>query len=332
MLKQLLQFYRKNQLVNRFAKVFSVDVLVKASGFILLPIYLKLMTQEEYGLYNYMLSIIGVFALVLNFGLYIPQIKLYQSLQNGARKRHAAICHRVLLLVLLMIVLGIVYWFRLDFILVKILFKTSIKYTAFRVPVLFGILTTITSFMLFNYFLASEKIPVVQRYNLLRLLVGNGLVIVLLLYLTSKSSVLVRLWGMVSVETLLVLCFLPVYLKNLVIHFDMKIAIRSLGLASPILISGILNIFLSFNDKFILEKIASLSILSIYYLAISISNILPMIFTTLQNVWQPIFYKEHDLHESLRKTKKLGGQVILIFWGFPVLCLLQQSSRFNSTL
>ena len=47
------------------------DILVKASAIILLPIYLHLMTQEEYGVFNYVLSITYSFSVLLNLGLYI---------------------------------------------------------------------------------------------------------------------------------------------------------------------------------------------------------------------------------------------------------------------
>ena len=68
--------YKHNVLVKNYAKVFSVDILVKLSSFILLPVYLKLMTQEAFGLYTYLLAIISSFSLVMNFGLYVAQSKL----------------------------------------------------------------------------------------------------------------------------------------------------------------------------------------------------------------------------------------------------------------
>ena len=60
--------------------------MVKASGFILLPVFLRLMTQDEFGLYNYLLSIIQTFSLVLNFGLYIAQTKLYHSIASREKR------------------------------------------------------------------------------------------------------------------------------------------------------------------------------------------------------------------------------------------------------
>src|SRR3989304_6856103 len=66
-------------IVRRFADIFSIDILVRASAFIFLPIYLSLMTKEEFGLYGYLISIIGSFSLIMGFGLYVPQIKMYHD-------------------------------------------------------------------------------------------------------------------------------------------------------------------------------------------------------------------------------------------------------------
>src|SRR6188472_933392 len=77
-----IQNLKKHGLISRFFSVLSIDILVKASGFLLLPFFLRLMSQSEFGLYNYILSIVQTFSLVLNLGLYIPQSKLYHTYKS----------------------------------------------------------------------------------------------------------------------------------------------------------------------------------------------------------------------------------------------------------
>src|SRR5580765_4410568 len=85
-LAKWLQEYRQSILVRRMFAVLGIDVLVKASGIIFLPLFLRLMNQEEFGLYNYILSIVLTFSIVLNFGLYIPLSKLYHDCKNDVAK------------------------------------------------------------------------------------------------------------------------------------------------------------------------------------------------------------------------------------------------------
>src|ERR1035437_9804744 len=80
------KYYKNSILLKRFANVFSLDILVRASNLFLLPVYLKLMTQEEYGLFGYILALIGVFSKILNFGLYLAQVKLFHDYAGEERR------------------------------------------------------------------------------------------------------------------------------------------------------------------------------------------------------------------------------------------------------
>src|SRR5579864_8594469 len=88
LLKNRVTKYRDNLLINRLFAVLSIDILVKLAGVILLPVYLRLMTQDEYGLYGYLLSIIFTFSVVLNFGLYIPISKFYHDFESEEDRGH----------------------------------------------------------------------------------------------------------------------------------------------------------------------------------------------------------------------------------------------------
>src|SRR6188768_2676173 len=84
--KARIERYKKSILFNMLLTVLSIDILVKVSGIVLLPVYLLLMTQEEYGLYGYLLSIILTFSIILNFGLYIPLSKFYHDYQDTEKR------------------------------------------------------------------------------------------------------------------------------------------------------------------------------------------------------------------------------------------------------
>ncbi|WP_219809656.1 hypothetical protein, partial [Campylobacter concisus] len=62
--------FHRNKLIKNLISVMSIDVLVKASGLLLLPIYLKLMTQEEFGIYSYAIGLSSFLALVGSMGVY----------------------------------------------------------------------------------------------------------------------------------------------------------------------------------------------------------------------------------------------------------------------
>src|ERR1700733_1735355 len=80
------QKFRNNVLLRRLLTVLSLDVLVKAAAFILMPLYLRLMSQAEYGIFNYILSIVYCYSVLLNLGLYVPQSKLFHDFTDKKEK------------------------------------------------------------------------------------------------------------------------------------------------------------------------------------------------------------------------------------------------------
>src|SRR5688500_5587529 len=146
-LRVWIEKYKQSILLNRLFAVLSIDILVKLSGVILLPVYLRLMTQDEYGLYNYLLSIILTFSLVLNFGLYIPVSKFYHDYKDQLHKGKLLFTTFTLLLAGLLILIVIIYSFGLDLVIIKILFKHELNYQNYRGAILLAIITSVLSFM-----------------------------------------------------------------------------------------------------------------------------------------------------------------------------------------
>jgi O-antigen/teichoic acid export membrane protein len=70
---------------------------------------------------------------------------------------------------------------------------------------------------------------------------------------------------------------------------------------------------INFSDKFFLEKYGSFKEMSYYYLAVSCAGVIPLIFTSFQNAWLPLFLKEKDLRKNVIKTNKLIFRIFIVF-------------------
>ena len=297
-----LKKYKDNLLLHRYVNLLSVDILIKASGFILLPVYLKLLTQREFGLYNYLISIVAFFSQVLNFGLFVSQSKIYPQLETN-EKGVFIYNIQILLFLLLSPTLFIIYIFHIDNFVISLLFKSPIDYSKYRFSLLLAIISSIYSFMLYNYLLTAERIKYVQRYNLIRLVLLNSIVL-MVLYFYKDDRVNARILTTYIIEIALVAIFSYHYVKEMspVVRKDQ--IVRSMKIGFPIMFSAICGVVINFGDKFLLEKHSGFIDLSVYYLAFSIANVIPLVFTTFQNIWLPIFHKERDLTKNLAMTKK----------------------------
>ncbi len=296
--------FKENIIINRFVRVFSVDGLVSASGVLLLPVYLKLMTQSEFGLFNYLLTIITTFSFILSYGLSVAQSKLYHFYKDDEERGVFLYTLNLSQLLILFAVLSIFYFLKLDYQVMSILFKNEINYERYRNVFFLAIIVSVYSLILLNYFLTSERINLVQRFGLFKMLIVHG-VVIFMLYRMRGDSVQVRLKYAYLMEGLVILVFSYPYLKSMYLKFNLGHAIRSFRLGFPMLLSAIVGIVIHSGDKFFLERYGDFVDLSIYYLALSLSSVIPVVFMTVQNVWLPIFFKENDIAVNMVKTKKL---------------------------
>jgi O-antigen/teichoic acid export membrane protein len=296
--------YRNSILLKKISSLLAIDILVRSSSIILLPLFLLLMTQEEYGLYNYIISIVTTFSVILNFGLYVAQSKYYSDAPTRERKQQVLFNICLLLTILLSVAILPVYLFNLDYRVVRLLFRNEINYPAYRWLILLAVVVSVYSLIMSNYFMISERLKLFRRYNLYRLLLVNLLALAAL-YLVQADNIHTRLLSTYIVEAGVLLVFFWFYAKAMKPAPDWKWMPTALKLSIPIMLSAIWGLLSNYSDKFFLEKYGSARDLSYYYLAFSLSNVVYMICAAVQNVWLPTFLKEKDLKLNIHNTRRL---------------------------
>jgi len=270
------------------------------------------MTQEAFGMYTYIFAVISTFSLVLNFGFYVPQSKLFQDYSQPGDRGEILFTINSLLFFLLTLVLLFTYFTQFDFIVVAFLFSKPIDYSSYRNSIFIAIIFTVFSYMLLNYFLTSQRIKLVQTYNLVRLF-GVNLTVLLLLYWLGGDSVGVRLKSTYYLEFLLLLFFGYFFIRQMHLTFRRELVGKILLLSFPVMFSAVLGLALNFGDKFFLEKYVGFDDMAIYNLSYSFAAIVPMMFASFQNVWLPYFFKEKDVKENKRKTKSFVLKITSFF-------------------
>lgn len=294
---------------RRFLGVFGVDAVVKASGVLFLPIYLSLMSQEAYASFSYITSLVGVLSLVCNFGLYVAQSKLL--LEYPDHQKHNAISTiNVLLALLLCVALLPLYAFGWDRTVIRLLFSGTVEYEKYRYLIPVGVILAVYAQMLLNFFLTSEQVANVQRYNIARIVISLPLTIGALYALTGDGAT-VRLVALYAAELMAISAFIAPYAKAMRGRFSLPIAARSLALGLPIMASGALGIVVNFSDKFFIERFCSVADLSVYFLGLTLAGAVTMVSTAFQSVWLPSFLKERDLAVNLQRTRHVGRILVL---------------------
>lgn len=311
-----VKYYKNNELTNRFANILSLDILVKGGMLFFYPIYIRLMTVDEYGVYGYLISIIGVFAMALNFGIYLAQTKQYHDV--GIENRGSYIFSiNVFLGVAVAITLALLFVTRFDYTVVAFLFEKSIDYAAYRPWIILGVVNSIYSLMVYNYFMTSEQIKFYQLQNVLKLVLVN-MVVVAYLKLDIGDNILVRIKYNYIVETLILIPFLWMYLRNITFRFNWEYVKGALTIGLPSMVSGMIGVFYSLADRKFIEQYRSHEELGIYTLGITLSGIIYLIFAAFQNSLLPFFFKEKDKMANYERTIRSTKKMTMLLLGISV--------------
>jgi O-antigen/teichoic acid export membrane protein len=269
------------------------------------------MTQNDFGLYTYLYAMIGAFSLIINFGLYLSQSKLYHDYKDEERASLLFTINVVLFLSLLILFVPL-YAFHLDFYLMKLLFSHPFNYAAYREIILLALIVSVYIFMTQNFFMTSENIKKYQAYNFLRLIIVNSVVIYALAH-KNPDSALVRLKYCYLIELPILLGFSYYYVRAMKFSIQWRFVRKAVKIGYPAMLSAVLGMIFNFSDKFILEKYGNFSNLAVYNLGFTLATILMVVFASFQSVYQPLFFKEKNVKVNLEKTYAISLRIALIF-------------------
>lgn len=302
------KYIKENEIFSRFIKVFSVDVLVRGANFLLIPVFLRLMSPEEYGLYGYLYSFAMTLSTILCFGFYIALIKLYADTVSDKDKQGSmlyTLTSSLFILVLISII--IVYFWRIDVDFFSFSNKTNSvganQYFTYRDFVFVAAASMIFSTYLTFFLVSSERIRGLQTYNLLRFFLTN-LTAILVIYFSDGDNVFQRLAVTYSMELILTLTFSIIIYKNFVFKFSSYFLKKAFKLGLPIMASSIMYAVVNFGDKFFVAKYSGEKGMAIYYLGFLLATIVLIIYQSFNFVWNPLFMKEKDLIVLRRKTNR----------------------------
>jgi O-antigen/teichoic acid export membrane protein len=310
------KYYKNNELASRFANILGPDMLVKGSIFFFYPIYIRLMSVDEYGVYGYLVNIISVFSLALNFGIYIAQAKQYHEIPEHKRGIYIFSINTFLFIALI-ITLSLLLITHADNAIISFLFEQPIDYEIYRPWIVLGIINSIYSMIVYNYFMISENIKYYQIQNILKLLIVN-VVVVIFLKIDHGDNVLIRIKYNYLTETLILIPFLLIYFRNISFRFDFTYVKDALYIGLPGMFSAIIGIFYSLADRKFIEQYRSHEELGIYTLGTTLSGIIWLIYLAFHNSLLPSFFKEKDKVANYRRTIRSTKKITLLLLVFSI--------------
>jgi len=308
-------------MLKKIGLITMADVMTKGIGYLLLPVYLGLMSKEAFGQYGFLIGGLGSIGLLLSLSLYVPFIREFSK--NTTKIEHQKIVSTIfislffwLILVTLALVLLKPYIVNIfiDFFAIK-MFGDEIYLLSLLI-----IDTNVILLFVFALIVARRNTFELAVFTIFRF-VSVSLLSIVFLYtaLYSQDEVVNRMLGVIASELFVIAVYL-FYIVKKYIHFsvDFELLKRHFQIALPLVPSGLIGFFMITIDRSLIAEYHGLSSLADYNLAMQALMPIEMLMSATQMVWSPYLFSVKNDIESLRQSLK----VMFISLGVMILGVL----------
>lgn len=315
--KNSIEKYRNKVAFRRFISLFSTDVLVRGANFLLIPLFLYLMTRDEFGVYGYLYSFAMAMSLVFTFGFHASVPKLYADTKEDRKAQGSMLFTLSLTLILgLVLIFSLISLTGIDEYFFGLINRNeemkNFSYDTYRPYLLVAMASMVLSNLLTYYFVASEKIKNIQAFNLIRFFFANGLAILLLYTAPDADAALLRLSVTYIVELLLCCVFLFFLCKNFTFKFSKYYLYKGLKIGLPLSFVALLNAITNFGDKHFVMIYCGAAIVGVYNLASLLATIPVIVYQSFNFIWLPSFLQEKNLILLKKKTDRNGLRIFIL--------------------
>lgn len=283
---------------------------------ITLPIFTRVLTINDYGVY----ALASIYAILLsgivNFGLTTSYERNF--FQYKDENKSSELLYSTLVFVLTFFIIAVVFTYVFKKAIAKV-FIGSANYSSLLFWVFLS--TVIMSFKQYYliYFKNTERAKDFVVYTLDETLIGAVLSLFFVVYL--KSGIIGLAWGQ-GLASILILSFLIVrFLKVMPLCFRWEVLQDSLKISLPLTPRIFMGMLSTQLNKYIINLFNTVGGVGVFSIAQKIANVTFIFTTSIQNVFNPHVYKKMFSSES--SAGKEIGEYLTPFVYFSVfVCLL----------
>lgn len=280
------------------------NVLIKGIGILTLPLFSRIMTMAEFGVYNVFVSYDSLLYVVIGLALHSSVQSANLQFKGKIDDFVSSISLIYLLNLLIFSVTGFVFgetisnWLGLENFLIFFLILYSFSS---------AVLTLYNTWISLNY--AYEKYLIVAFINT----VGNVVVSLALMFTVFRSEKDVgRIVGSTAVTTVLAMFLLVSIFRKAKPRVNLQYWKFALKYSLPIVPHGISQVLLAQFDRIMIRNMVSDAAAGIYSLAGNIKIILTVITSSISTAWNTWFFGEMD-KQNTSAIRKRAVQLTALF-------------------
>jgi O-antigen/teichoic acid export membrane protein len=293
----------------------------KLSGIILLPLYTKYLSIEEFGLIALYEVIFQLLSILGTFGMKSSLMRYYWDKEYKDHARESVF--NTFLVVVVLSILSLVLSGIILNTFSQLIFDTRVSLELNIVFIVSTFIRVIADFILMLLRI-QHKAAKQTRFQLISLVLTVGLTWVFIKYFGLD---LVGIFLALGISNLIITFLLFPYLaRNLLAKLNLAFIKEFFRYGSPLSLASLLTIILVLSDRFILNHFMDLGVVGNYSLAYKITNIIHVIVvTSFMNSYVHVFYREMDKEDSGRFYSK-----ILTYFSFVIIFMSMLIVVFSS--
>ena len=276
---------------------FSANIATKAIGFISIPIFTRLFTQEEYGIVAVFASYVGVMTVILSLNSYTAVGRYYYEKTDDFGEFVGTSFIFVGLILCVSVIIYILFYQQIN---------NLIKLPGLLpIYLLFACLFTIIRSVYAQILVPQKKSKELAIINVLNGYIGFA-VAVLFVYLLKENRYLGRIWA-----TLLIGLFFSIYYikkinKYLKFNFKMEHIKYIANYSIPLIPHNLSGVILAQFDRIMINNIESTASAGLYSLGYNIGMLLLIVNGSIMTALIPDFMKLLDNKEYDRLDVLMG--------------------------
>lgn len=279
--------------------------LPTAVGFLMLPIYTRYLTPDDYGVVALVLSLQSFLPLIMTLQVHNSISRFYFDYHEDREKLRVFISTILIVVVFLSTIVLAGLLFYIDEIL-SIVFSKTIGYNEiFALGVIASFFGVFNSTFI-NLIRVQQKAKLFMKVSLILFVLSLGVNITEVIILERGA------YGVVEASLISVVLSSIVYLylvkEFFIVKFDFSKIIDPLKFSIPLIPHSLSGLIFMYSDRIILEKYVTLSAIGLYMFSDKIAMIFKMIVNEFNNAFSPYFNKiaKESKEKAIEETQRIS--------------------------
>lgn len=308
--------HEKSRLLIKGTSVYTLtSILTQAGAILLLPLYTRILTPDQYGIIGLITPLINFIPLFFIFGFYVAQMRMYADYsRTGEMGRY------ILTVNVFLITVNALFFILLIskpgmFLLDKLFDFKTVPFSIIIIGIVIGFLKLFNQ-MGNNYFRTTYAIKRIAYANIIGFIITNAAGILLIMW--AGMGVMGKYWGMLSGTLFMfILLYIPYIMKSRR-GFRTKYLKVSLLIGLPVMINSITSVIINYSDRIVIAKNLSIDTVGIYSIAYTGGLFLSVFIASFNAAWIPMFNEmmtsERINRFDIVKKRFTDFAVILVFF------------------